>query len=66
MGAEAAATDSLSDLDGAAHAAYGLNGTPALILVRPDGHIAFRGQAAKPEALLRYCETVFAQPAKAA
>ena len=66
MGAEAAATDSLSDLDGAAHAAYGLNETPALILVRPDGHIAFRGQAAKPEALLRYCETVFARPAEAA
>ena len=66
MAAEAAAKDSLSDLDGAAHAAYGLNGVPTLILVRPDGHIAFRGQASKPDALLRYCERVFAQPAMAA
>ena len=66
MTAEAEARDSLSDLDGAAHAAYGLNGTPALVLVRPDGHIAFRGQASKPEALLRYCETTFARPVEAA
>ena len=66
MTAEAAARDSLSDLDGAAHAVYGLNGTPALVLVRPDGHIAFRGPASKPDALLRYCEKVFAQPAAAA
>ena len=63
---EAAAKDSLSDLDGAAHAAYGLDGTPALLLVRPDGHIAFRGPASKPELLRRYCERTFAQPAKAA
>lgn len=66
MIAEAAAEDSLSDLDGAAHAAYGLNGTPALVLVRPDGHIAFRGPASKPDALLDYCEKMFAQPAVAA
>ena len=66
MTAEAAARDSLSDLDGTAHAVYGLNSTPALVLVRPDGHIAFRGPASKPDALLRYCEKVFAQPAAAA
>ena len=63
---EAAAKDSLSDLDGAAHAAYGLEGTPALVLVRPNGHIAFRGPASKPELLRSYCEKTFAHPAKAA
>ena len=63
---EAAAKDSLSDLDGAAHAAYGLEGTPALVLVRPDGHIAFRGPASKPNLLRSYCERTFAHPAKAA
>ena len=56
---ETAARDSLSDLDGAAHATYGLNGTPALVLVRPDGHIAFRGPAGRPELLRHYCEQTF-------
>uniref|UniRef100_UPI0035BBF630 aromatic-ring hydroxylase C-terminal domain-containing protein n=1 Tax=Sphingomonas sp. TaxID=28214 RepID=UPI0035BBF630 len=63
---EAGAKDSLSDLDGAAHAAYGLEGTPALVLVRPDGHIAFRGSASRTDLLQRYCEKTFAHPAKAA
>lgn len=49
----------LSDLDGRAHAAYGVDGTPALILVRPDGHIAFRGPADEPERLRAYCHKVF-------
>ena len=49
----------LSDLDGLAHAAYGVDGTPALILIRPDGHIAFRGHAEKPELLCIYCERIF-------
>ena len=62
MVSEAAARDSLSDLDGAAHAAFGLTGIPALILIRPDGHIAFRGPASRPELLQRYCERVFALP----
>lgn len=59
MSSEAAARNSLSDLDGVAHGAYGLEGAPALILVRPDGHIAFRGPATKPELLMQYCERVF-------
>ena len=63
---EAAAKDSLSDLDGAAHAAYGLEGTPALVLIRPDGHIAFRGPASRPDLLRQYCEKTFTHPAKAA
>jgi len=41
----------LSDLDAQAHAAYALDGILALILVRPDGHIAFRGPANRPELL---------------
>lgn len=49
----------LSDLDGAAHAAYGIADTSALILVRPDGHIAFRGRADAPELLRAYCERIF-------
>lgn len=63
---EAAARDSLSDLDGAAHATYGLNGTPALVLVRPDGHIAFRGPASRPELLRQYCERTFSPLKQAA
>ena len=54
----------LNDLDGVAHAAYGLAGQPpALVLVRPDGHIAWRGQAHKPQALADYCAKVFGPPA---
>jgi 2-polyprenyl-6-methoxyphenol hydroxylase-like FAD-dependent oxidoreductase len=45
----------LSDLDGEAHAAYGIGDTAALILVRPDGHIAFRGRADRPDMLDAYC-----------
>ena len=63
---EAAAKDSLSDLDGTAHAAYGLERTPALVLIRPNGHIAFRGPASKPTLLRSYCEKMFAHPTHAA
>lgn len=70
LGAASAELDGvpvLSDLDGLAHAAYGVDGTPALILVRPDGHIAFRGPANEPELLRSYCGRVFgAVPAFAA
>ena len=52
----------LSDLDGVAHSAYGLAGKPALILVRPDGHIAFRGPVDEPKMLRDYCTKVFGQP----
>ena len=44
----------LFDLDLHAHAAYGLQDTPALVLVRPDGHIAFRSRAADADVLQRY------------
>ena len=65
--AELGETPILSDLDHRAHGAYALDGIPALVLVRPDGHIAFRGPAEKPELLRAYCEKVFAvPPAKAA
>ena len=49
----------LSDLDGRAHGAYGLEGRPALVLVRPDGHIAFRGDADRADRLESYCRKVF-------
>lgn len=49
----------LADLDQRAHAAYGLRGRPALVLVRPDGHIAYRGAVDHPELLRSYCTRVF-------
>ncbi|WP_337251950.1 aromatic-ring hydroxylase C-terminal domain-containing protein [Methylobacterium sp. NMS14P] len=39
-----------------------LGGQPALVLVRPDGHIAFRGSADQPERLTEYCARVFGEP----
>jgi 3-(3-hydroxy-phenyl)propionate hydroxylase len=44
----------LDDLDGAAHRAYGLTRRPALVLVRPDGHIAFRARPDDVELLATY------------
>jgi 3-(3-hydroxy-phenyl)propionate hydroxylase len=49
----------LSDLDGKAHGAYGLEGQPAVILVRPDGHIAFRDTADRQDRLAAYCRRIF-------
>lgn len=49
----------LSDMDGKAHGAYGLEGRPALVLVRPDGHIAFRGDADRADRLAAYCRKTF-------
>ncbi|MBL6081210.1 FAD-dependent monooxygenase [Belnapia sp. T18] len=52
----------LSDLDGKAHGAYGLEGETTLVLIRPDGHIAFRGAADEPHRLAAYCRKVFGEP----
>lgn len=60
--AEVGETPILSDMDGRAHGAYALDGIPALVLIRPDGHIAFRGPAERPELLKSYCEKVFGTP----
>lgn len=49
----------LLDRDGQAHSAYGLEGIPALVLIRPDGHIAFHGPADQPELLREFCSQVF-------
>jgi 3-(3-hydroxy-phenyl)propionate hydroxylase len=57
--AEAGESTVLYDLDGFAHAAYGTNDQPALVLVRPDGHIAFRGPVEKPHLLVEYCTKMF-------
>jgi 3-(3-hydroxy-phenyl)propionate hydroxylase len=57
--AEAGDGRALSDLGGEAHATYGVGSSSALILVRPDGHIAFRGPADRGDALRAYCTKVF-------
>ena len=49
---------SLFDLDGDAHTAYGVQGAAALVLVRPDGHIAFRAAAERANQLLAFCARV--------
>ena len=49
----------LSDMDGKAHGAYGLEGRASLVLVRPDGHIAFRADADRVDQLTGYCRKVF-------
>ena len=48
----------LFDLDGVAHGAYGLQRTPALVLVRPDGHVAFRSSAGSADQLAAFCAAV--------
>lgn len=55
----APAAQILSDLDGKAHRAYGLEGCPALILIRPDGHISFRGPADGSDLLAGHCKGLF-------
>ncbi|MFY9293844.1 MAG: FAD-dependent monooxygenase [Methylorubrum rhodinum] len=55
----------LSDMDGKAHWAYGLEGRPALVLVRPDGHIAFRCDVDRSDRLVAYCRKAFgAEPVR--
>lgn len=49
----------LADRDRHAYAAFGLRGVPALMLVRPDGHLAFCGPVDRPGLLTKYCERVF-------
>ena len=61
--AQGSSATRLADRDGHAHSAFGLEGIPALVLVRPDGHLAFRGPADEPELLRQYCEKIFG-PAK--
>lgn len=57
--ADGTATPVLSDMDGKAHGAYGLEGRPELVWVRPDGHNAFRGEADRADRLAAYCRKVF-------
>ena len=56
----AAVAPCLFDLDGEAHAAYGLSGKPALVLVRPDGHIALRAPSDRADLLQQYCQNITA------
>lgn len=56
---KASSVTRLADRDGHAHSTYGLEGLSALVLVRPDGHIAFRGPADRPELLQAFCDRVF-------
>lgn len=62
---EASPTLKLSDLAGHAHGAYGVNDHAALMLVRPDGHIAFRGPARRPKLLEDFCRKLFGEPGRA-
>lgn len=71
-GDPAAAADSpsavarLFDLDRHAHTAYGLQVTPALVLIRPDGHIAFRGTAEDADDLQRHLRHIAGSDARRA
>jgi 2-polyprenyl-6-methoxyphenol hydroxylase-like FAD-dependent oxidoreductase len=56
---EAGSVPVLSDLDGRAHGAYSLEGVSALVLIRPDGHIVFRGPASRPDLLQAFCRAKF-------
>lgn len=49
----------LFDLDLHAHRAFDLDGRPALVLIRPDGHIAFRAPADQGSVLVDYCQATF-------
>ena len=62
---EASPAVKLSDLAGHAHGAYGVNDLPALVLVRPDGHIAFRGPVGRPALLGDFCRKLFGEPGRA-
>lgn len=48
------------DLDGVAHDALGLLGLPAVVLIRPDGHIAFRCSVNSVEALQHFVDRITA------
>ena len=52
----------LYDFDELGHRAYDLAGTPALVLIRPDGHIAFRAPADLSKHLEAYCSRIFTGP----
>ncbi|MFC0385198.1 hypothetical protein [Muricoccus vinaceus] len=41
-------------------------GAPALVLIRPDGHIAFRGPVHRPDLLQEFCRAKFGRPATGA
>lgn len=46
------------DLDGVAHGAFGLASQPAIVLIRPDGHIAFRALSREGEPFLAFVDGV--------
>ncbi|MGW4156723.1 FAD-dependent monooxygenase [Micromonospora chersina] len=52
------APPALRDADGRFRAVYGLTGT-GLYLIRPDGHVGFRGQPVDPDALRKHLRLVF-------
>nr|QIS94334.1 Tjp8 [Symphyonema bifilamentata 97.28] len=51
----------LLDFDSFAHKAFGLE-NPALVLIRPDGHVAFRAAINDYQALQMYARQVFKMP----
>jgi hypothetical protein len=54
--------DVLFDSDGSAHALYEAE-SPAIVLIRPDGYIGFRGGARHADALLEHLAVIFSVPA---
>jgi 2-polyprenyl-6-methoxyphenol hydroxylase-like FAD-dependent oxidoreductase len=57
-------SDVLFDWEGAAHAAYEAK-PDAIVLIRPDGYIGFRGGARHVELLREYLSRIFVRPMKA-
>jgi 2-polyprenyl-6-methoxyphenol hydroxylase-like FAD-dependent oxidoreductase len=50
--------EAISDLDGTVHEAFGMAACAAIVLIRPDGHIAFRAPSDAGEALKAYVDRV--------
>jgi hypothetical protein len=48
----------LLDPEGEIHQRYGAR-SECLYLIRPDGHVGYRGQPADGDKLLAYLETIF-------
>ncbi len=64
QGQAVAGVTSLFDLDSHAHRAFRLEGRPALVVIRPDGHIAFRAPLDRQDLLDAFCTATFTAPGR--